>query len=626
MEGRRSNLNRAIFIGAIFSLLIVTLDPYRVLVSRGASLTSDFSTGAAFFYFFVLILINFLLQKLRKPLSLTPQELVIIYGMMLVACAIPTWGFTLNLLPLLAGIFYYADASWIKTIYPHIPSWLVPQGKEVVQHFFEGLPPGESIPWIPWLKVLLAWGTLIMAVYLFSLSVMFLLRDRWVEEERLSYPLVVPSSSLIENRSSILKDPLLWVGFLLSFIILSLNSLHTYFPFLPQMVIRKKLYLFRYLKVMNINLFFEVVGFFYFVPLEISLGIWLFYLIFFIQDGFLRISGMTVTTPEPWATHAGLSMAYQSFGAMMAMVIMMLIQERNYLRGLLTRMRAEPWIRRPLLLSLASFLFIWGWLSFAGLKIFHAFVFLIITFLIFLALTRIVVQAGTPYARSGPVPAGIMLNLFGTERIGARGITILGLNSPWSTDLRTLVMASVANFLKLTHTFKVNLKKVFLSVILACIIGLLGSFFVVLKIAYKYGGINLGGWQFLSYVPYTGTWIKEYILYPYGFGKYQFSFFSIGVILYLIFYFLRMRLPFFPIHPIGITIAPTWPIFVTWFSVLIGWFVKFLILKYGGFRVYNRLRPLFIGMIFGAFFAGGLWMFIDFLTGISPATHPILGA
>ena len=49
---------KTILIGSLFVLLVVIVDPIRVMVSQGSSLTSDYSTGAAFFYFFLLVILN----------------------------------------------------------------------------------------------------------------------------------------------------------------------------------------------------------------------------------------------------------------------------------------------------------------------------------------------------------------------------------------------------------------------------------------------------------------------------------------------------------------------------------------------------------------------------------------
>jgi len=79
----------------------------------------------------------------------------------------------------------------------------------------------------------------------------------------------------------------------------------------------------------------------------------------------------------------------------------------------------------------------------------------------------------------------------------------------------------------------------------------------------------------------------------------------------------KSRVIGFPLHPIGMTLGLTHPIYQVWFSVFIAWAFKAVILKYGGARLYVRLRPLFLGVVLGAFGSAGLWLVIDAITGMS---------
>ena len=81
--------------------------------------------------------------------------------------------------------------------------------------------------------------------------------------------------------------------------------------------------------------------------------------------------------------------------------------------------------------------------------------------------------------------------------------------------------------------------------------------------------------------------------------------------------FIKSHFVGFPIHPIGLAPGLTHPIYHVWFSVFIAWLFKAFILKYGGARLYMRLRPFFLGMVLGAFGSAGFWLVVDALTGMS---------
>ena len=61
---------------------------------------------------------------------------------------------------------------------------------------------------------------------------------------------------------------------------------------------------------------------------------------------------------------------------------------------------------------------------------------------------------------------------------------------------------------------------------------------------------------------------------------------------------------------------------VFWFSCLLAWMIKGLILRYGGMRTYVAGRPFFVGMIIGEFVAALAWTAINALTGITPPVFP----
>ena len=100
---------RGILIGAVLSFLINFLDVYCTLMIRGSYLTLNFSTPAALFFFFILVLASGLVALIRRPLALSQTELITIYIMMIVSCCVPSMGLTPVLLPQLVGPIYYAS-------------------------------------------------------------------------------------------------------------------------------------------------------------------------------------------------------------------------------------------------------------------------------------------------------------------------------------------------------------------------------------------------------------------------------------------------------------------------------------------------------------------------------------
>jgi hypothetical protein len=62
----------------------------------------------------------------------------------------------------------------------------------------------------------------------------------------------------------------------------------------------------------------------------------------------------------------------------------------------------------------------------------------------------------------------------------------------------------------------------------------------------------------------------------------------------------RLRFPKWPLHPMAFVFLGGWPACFHWFSFMLAWVLKITVTKYGGARLYERLKPLMIGLIAGS--------------------------
>ena len=89
-------------------------------------------------------------------------------------------------------------------------------------------------------------------------------------------------------------------------------------------------------------------------------------------------------------------------------------------------------------------------------------------------------------------------------------------------------------------------------------------------------------------------------------------FFGVGVVVTLLMTLHAGRTFFWwPLHPLGYTLSGSWSTIEFWFPCLLAWGCKSLVLRYGGMRVYGRARPLFLGMVLGAFGMALLFVLLD---------------
>lgn len=72
-------------------------------------------------------------------------------------------------------------------------------------------------------------------------------------------------------------------------------------------------------------------------------------------------------------------------------------------------------------------------------------------YLIFIAITRVVAEGGIAAARAPLIAADFTTSAPGTAAMGPHSLVALGFTFVWAADMRTFVMASAANGLKLAE-------------------------------------------------------------------------------------------------------------------------------------------------------------------------------
>ena len=85
-----------------------------------------------------------------------------------------------------------------------------------------------------------------------------------------------------------------------------------------------------------------------------------------------------------------------------------------------------------------------------------------------------------------------------------------------------------------------------------------------------------------------------------------------GMVAVILLSMLRFRFSKFPLHPVVILIAGTYPGNGAWGVFLLGWFIKQAVVRFGGGGVYQRLKPFFIGIISGELGIAGTALVVEF--------------
>jgi len=627
---------RAFIVGAAASFFIGVGTTYNIMVLHGSYMAIDFSTAAAIFLFFVLtFLINAGMGKLNKRLALNSGELKTVYVMMVVACAIPTMGMSAQLLPIITAPFYYAlpENNWAELIQPHINPWFVPKGKLWIKYFYEGLPSWESrIPWGIWIKPLLIWGIFLMLVYFVMICMMVILRKQWMERERLVYPLAQLPVEMARQEggsifSPIFKNRVMWLGFLIAFGVSSLNGLHHYNPAVPRLQLVQSISIFRNTTSLIFRLSFPMIGFFYMVHLDVAFSLWFFNLLSLAARGFMKYFGYHVT--ENLGIYGSRSpiFAHQGMGAIAVLVFVGLWVGRSHIKDVIKKAftNAPDIDDSEEVLSyrvafwgmVIGLIFMTFWLNATGIPLWIVPIFLLATFLLFVGLTRIVAESGMAEAVASTIGSSFVISSIGARPLGPEGLTGMALTYVWSADIRTFVMASCANGMKVVDGTAKRMRPLFWAMMLSIIVCAVSSIWMLLRISYIHGGINGNSWFYGGGAKAPYNYIITQIINPSEVNMLGWYVKGVGAGIMGILMFLRQRFLWWPFHPIGFAIGPIWMMDQMWFTVFLAWLIKLSILKYGGVKLYRSLLPLFLGLIMGQFVCNGTWLIIDFITGHS---------
>jgi hypothetical protein len=630
-SSRRAVTWRSLLAGVLGSAAIGLGDPYGIHVVRGSYMALDFSTAAAVFLLFVLVyLVNRALARFRPGWALATGELITAYIMMICACAVSTMGLASQLLPIITAPFYYATPGndWANLIQPHIRPALVPQGEEAINAFYEGLPAGAHIPWGAWLRPLAVWLPFLFTLHVVMICMAVLLRRQWVERERLNFPLTQVPLAMVqpEGARRFFRNPLMWIGFALPFAIGTATALHHYFPSVPYMELSLKFPVLRPPSQIILHLSFVMIGFFYLVNLDVLFSLWFFSLIFQSAAWTMNYLG------HKWQEDMGIYGAEDPFfkhlgtGAFIALVAVGLWIARRELGTAFKRAvsrsadaqdsheiisyRAAFWC------MVAGILLMAGWLNWSGIPWRMLAPFLVMAFIFFVGLTRIVVETGLAETVAASIAPGSIVSWFGTWAFGPSGLTALGLSYVWCADIRTYVLASAAHGLKLADFAGEDKRGMFWAMLVGILVASGCAIWITMVLAYKHGGLTLNTWFFIDGPQWACRWVVHHIRDPSLPNQGGRLVTAIGAVVVLVLMFLRSRCLWWPLHPIGFAVGSVWIMDWMWFSCILTWLVKLLALRWGGSRVFLLLRPAFLGMILGQFMCAGFWLIVDGLTGM----------
>ena len=353
------------------------------------------------------------------------------------------------------------------------------------ESFYEG--GFADISYAAWIEPLLWWAIFLLALYSTMVAAAVIFLHQWMERERLAYPLNQVGLAMVagedENKllNVFLRRPTLWCGVAIP--------------------------LFFGSQQLEYRISFAVFGFSYLISTQVAAGIWIFTSFPRLKPNLLRcrVSGHPASSSKEFA----ISHFLPTKETVRCWLLLVLWIGRGHLQDVFNKaLGRAPEVKdsdeimsyRAAVMCLTSGVLVMiGWLWAMGTTLWIAAVFIAISILIFVGISRIVAEAGLAAVRSPMTAPDLVIQGISTHLIRAGSVFNLSMAYIWAADIRISLMAMLANGLNLIEDMDRRSRRlVFRGVVLAIFIGALGSCWMVMHVAYKYGGINLHGWRFLG--------------------------------------------------------------------------------------------------------------------------------
>ncbi len=591
----------------------------------------------------LIVLANLVVGALAPRFALRPHEVIIIYTMTLTAALTMSRGLLERWIPALIGVNYYATPAnhWESLFFEHIPQWAVPFDVEgesaqwISRSFYEGLRAG-SVPWEPWLKALAAWLPVVLAMFVAYFALASILRRQWVDHEKLAFPLTILPVELalhVRWRESVFADLIFWLGFAIPASVLAINGIHSIRPSVPQIPVQYSLNQlvlaplgrpWRDLGTTTAYCSMAGVGFAYFLPTQVLFSLWSAFVLIRLQNIAFSAFGKPLEAMPLFPT--SIWNGYQVAGAYLVLTGYMIRSALPHLRALWQAALsgyedsghadgARPALppRVELIGLLAAVIVATWWFVLLGMSwwmaLLETLVFLLV---ICVVMARSVGEAGLPMTETSFRPVDLVRLVTPMRALRPSTLTALSLaDAVFTRDLRGNLLSTFLDALRMSDATELDRRHLYAALAIALLVALTFGTYLHITLPYEHGAIgmysyiyrsnNILGFQFFAPVLQSGDEYDARL--P--------IFFASGVLVTLALSVLRMRYVWWPLSPLGFALSGSWSMIVFWFPIMVAWALKGAVLRYGGMRLYQRLRPLMFGLILGEFSQAVLWATIS---------------
>ncbi|MCK4282675.1 MAG: hypothetical protein KAX44_00035 [Candidatus Brocadiae bacterium] len=605
--------------------LLVPVNDYRV---GNTFLTGNHFPVGVFFFLFILTLgVNAVLKVIRRAWMLSQSELMLVWCMMLVASTVPASGLMRNLLPVTTAAPYLSqrpDLFWEDEVLKAAPEGILVSNdpkSPAAKKFFEGTPAGEPVrvPWGQWTRTFVTWGVYVWLYYLTTFFMCGLLRRQWVESERLIFAtarvpldftegaregLVIPS--LMRSKAFLVGTLLIILFGVIRLSPLSFGEDQGWRVLIPFWQIFSETAL-DYVHISDGKIYPLAIGFAFLVPSDVSLSIWLFYIFMCVQIIIAHSMGRPLE-----GGRSGPFLRWQQAGTHLVLAVGMLYMARRHLWAVLksavgrrggTDDSDEPIGYRfafwGLVVTVAGLV---AWNMHFGLGAGTAIAVIALTFTIVLVHCRMVAQGGLFFTQQTWSPSWFLHRITGGRIFSGPAAVVATLQGAVLIhDSREVLGPHMMNALRISSVFEKR-RRLFLPIMLVTLtVALAAAGYSSMKwVYYDRGALNVPiGRSHVYHMTNLYNGVHTMISKPWQGARPRWGGLVTGVLGMAVLMVLRGTFYWWPVNPLGIAIAMSWCTRELWFSFLLGWLAKALILKFGGGQTLRGGRQFFLGVIIG---------------------------
>lgn len=653
---------RSVLLGLVGVGIICGLTPYNDYALNNTYLVgNNLPVGAVMLLFVLAVLVNGPVNRFRPKWALDSGEIALAFSMTLVSCALPSSGLMRYFMPTLVAPFILLGGQADYTALfrdMHLPRWLFPAYSgprprdwvtdPIATGYYERWIEAGRIPYAAWVRPAIAWGIFFFALYGALLCLTAIVRRQWFENERLPFPLAQIELALVERPApgkmlnSILGRQSFWIAFGAVFLLQIWRGLAEYQPkYFPDIPVKYDLikllsnppWSYLDLGIRSAQVYFTVVGVTYFLPGAMAFSLWFIAIALGIARMIVGSIGGDPTLP---------ALGDETFGGTLAFALAVIWVGRRHwwlvMRQAFRGERAGEPRGRYLSYPVAFWVLVGcaavmvAWLAAAGCTLVGAVAVVLLLLLGFMVITRFVAEAGLVHGACSisivrpfdmiagwgwgqpvPVQTYYLASMLQTTFYDYREVVpVYASHGMWVTDRAAFGGADV---LRDSRGERATGRKFMAALLLALVVGYGVSFFSTLWTEYHYAvtqdviaeaPINSWGESNVKYqlMDSSVRYHEKDYSRPYNAPAH----FAGGFVFAAALGFLRWRFAWWPLHPIGFLILGSYASAVLWFSTLIGWLLKVVILRFGGAKRYTNAKPFFVGMIVGETAAAGVWV------------------